>query len=246
MNQILVTKKLYVTPELKRRKKLYKINFMISIFVIIILTSFYIYAEYDKTKNEEIGEEILSNMVIIDENVVDDTMISAEDKVWKITLTAEDDETQEETGTELTENEQYGTYTASNGNTYKTIGRIRIPKIDVDYYILNETSVELLKISPCKFWGPNPNEVGNLCIAGHNYRNKRFFSKVPTLVVGDVIEITDLTGRTMKYAVYDKYVVDPEDTSCTTQLTNGKTILTLITCTDDSKQRVIVQAQAII
>lgn len=32
----------------------------------------------------------------------------------------------------------------------------------------------LLKISPTKFWGADPNEVGNFCIVGHNYRNTRF------------------------------------------------------------------------
>ena len=32
MNQILVTKKLYITPELKRKKKIYKANFVLSIF----------------------------------------------------------------------------------------------------------------------------------------------------------------------------------------------------------------------
>ena len=46
MNQILVTKKLYITPELKRKKKMYKFDFLISIFLVCILTSFYIYAEY--------------------------------------------------------------------------------------------------------------------------------------------------------------------------------------------------------
>ena len=30
MNQILVTEKLYVTPELKKKKKMYKINIVIS------------------------------------------------------------------------------------------------------------------------------------------------------------------------------------------------------------------------
>jgi len=125
------------------------------------------------------------------------------------------------------------------------VGKVKIPSINVDYSILSKTSDELLKVSVCKFWGSNPNEIGNLCIAGHNYRNKRFFSKVPTLKVGDIIEITDLNNTTLKYSVYDKYTVDPTDTSCTSQITNGKKIVTLITCTDDSKQRVIVQAEAI-
>ena len=70
------------------------------------------------------------------------------------------------------------------------MGKVKIPSINVDYSILSKTSDELLKVSVCKFWGSNPNEIGNLCIAGHNYRNKRFFSKVPTLKVGDIIEIT--------------------------------------------------------
>ena len=62
---------------------------------------------------------------------------------------------------------------------------------------------------------------------------------------GDIIEITDLSGSTLKYKVYSKYTVDPKDVSCTSQLTNGKKIVTLITCTDDSKKRVIIKAEAI-
>ena len=84
-----------------------------------------------------------------------------------------------------------------------------------------------------------------MCIVGHNYRNTKFFSKVPNLVSGDIIEITDSDGKILKYSVYDKYEVVPEDLSCTSQLTNGKKEITLITCTNDSKKRVIVKANAI-
>ena len=34
--------------------------------------------------------------------------------------------------------------------------------------------------------------LGNYCIVGHNYRNSKFFSKVPTLQNGDIIRITCL------------------------------------------------------
>jgi sortase (surface protein transpeptidase) len=57
------------------------------------------------------------------------------------------------------------------------------------------------------------------------------------------IEITDLSERTIVYEVYDKYVVDPSDVNCTSQRTNGMKEITIITCTDDSKQRVIVKAR---
>ena len=60
MNQILVTEKIYVTPELKRKKKVYKILFIISVFLIISLFSMYIYAEYDRNKQEGISDDILS------------------------------------------------------------------------------------------------------------------------------------------------------------------------------------------
>ena len=132
-----------------------------------------------------------------------------------------------------------------SGKEYYVLARIRIPSINCEYPILNETSEELLKIAPCKFWGAEPNEVGNFCIVGHNYRSDKFFSHVPELGIGDRIEITGLDGRTLNYSVYDKYVVDPEDVSCTSQRTNGLKEITLITCTDDSKERVIVKAREV-
>lgn len=247
MNQILVTKKLYVTPELKRKKKIYKISFMISIFLVSVLCSFYIYAEYDKNRNEDISKEILSGVQIeteIDEENETNSE-SDDDNTWKILVASREKLEKEKPKSEQKKTVKYGTYTASNGNKYTTVGSIKIPKINVEYPILSDTSVSWLKVSPCKFWGANPNEVGNLCIAGHNYRNKRFFSKVPKLVVGDIIEITDLDEKTIKYSVYDKYTVDPDNRECTSQLTNGKKIVTLITCTDDSSQRVIVQAEEV-
>ena len=65
------------------------------------------------------------------------------------------------------------------------------------------------------------------------------------MVNGDIIEITDTSGNTLRYSIYNKYEVVPEDLSCTSQLTNGKKEITLITCTNDSKMRVIVKARAV-
>ena len=45
------------------------------------------------------------------------------------------------------------------------------------------------------------------------------------------------------YNDYDKYLVDPDDVSCTSQLTNGRKEVTLITCTNDNKQRYIIKAR---
>ena len=88
-------------------------------------------------------------------------------------------------------------------------------------------------------------KYGNFCIVGHNYRNSQFFSKVLKLEAGEHIEITDLKGITLTYEIYDKYNVDPSDVTCTSQETEGRTEITLITCTNDSQERVVVKARAI-
>ena len=246
MNQILVSEKLYMTPELKRKKRMYKIDFFISVFLVCILFSYYIYAEYDKNKNEAISQEILSSLTF-EENLEDDTTIKFSDNSIVVILNTEDpfeiiytEPVEEDTGDNINWLE------TKNGTRYYALATINIPSIDCTYPIINETTDELLKIAPTKFWGAEPNEVGNFCIVGHNYRSNKFFSKVPKLQNGDLIEITDLSERTLVYEVYDKYVVDPSDTDCTTQRTNGMKEITLITCTDDSKQRVIIKAREVV
>ena len=63
-------------------------------------------------------------------------------------------------------------HTTNDGYDYSAIATINIPKLnwsnpypvlDGDTDSVDETT-SLLKISPTKFWGPDPNEVGNFCI----------------------------------------------------------------------------------
>ncbi len=245
MNQILITEKLYITPELRKKKKIYKFNFLLSIFLVLFLASLYIYAEYDRNKSEEVSQEILENM----DNGNDDTV--AKNNVLVVVL--DDEEQNQNVNDQQSQlaNVNKKVQTTSGGFRYTTIATVSIPKLNLQYPVLDgetdsaEETEALLKISPTKFWGPEPNEVGNFCIVGHNYRNTKFFSKVPTLVSGDIITLTDLSGRTIQYKVYNKYEVAPTDVSCTTQLTNGKKEVTLITCTDDSKHRVVVKARQV-
>ena len=250
MNQILVTKKLYITPELKRKKKVYKFNFFLSVFLVCALISFCIYAEYDRNKSEEVSQELLSEFSQDMNNMQEKSNIL----VAVLNENSEDENLQEveeaKPQTNL-QSQNLAVKTTDTGFNYMTIASISIPKIDVNYSIivgetgsLEETEA-LLKISPTKFWGPNPNEVGNFCIVGHNYRNTKFFSKVPTLENGDIIEITDSNNRKINYEVYNKYEVVPEDTTCLDQTTYGRKEITLITCTNDSKLRVIVKAREV-
>ncbi len=137
----------------------------------------------------------------------------------------------------------YTTIPLNENKNFFVIGSIEIPSIQINYPILSNTTDELLKIAPCKFYGPDPNEIGNLCIAGHNYDDNRFFSNLYKLNIGDTINISNSTGYLISYKVYDKYEIDKNDTSCTLQNTNGKKEITLVTCNNLNGNRLIVKAK---
>lgn len=241
MNQILITEKLYVTPELKRKKKMYKVNFLISVFLVCILFSYYIYAEYDRSKSEKISQEIMANIDLKDDRR-DDTTIKVEDNVLFVVLDEDEETDQEVNIMELLQEDPTVMYTSESGETYYIAATLKIPKLDLNYPVLSETSDELLKNALTKFWGPDANEVGNFVIAGHNYKNKKFFGRLSELTINDVIELTDPKGKTIKYNVYDIYTVDPNDIECTSQLTEGRREVTLVTCTPSGKQRLVIKA----
>lgn len=125
------------------------------------------------------------------------------------------------------------------------IGIIEIEKIKINYPILSNQNDELLKISPCRFAGPAPNKIGNLCIAGHNYADKRFFGRLKELSINDKITIYDLSGNHLDYFIYEKREIDSHDLSCISQETNGKKIVTLITCNNISDKRLLIKAKTL-
>ena len=239
MNQILVSKKVYVTPELKRKKRLYKIQFIVSLLVVVVLSSYYGYSEFQKAQQEKKSQELVANTNFSRDN----TMV--EDDVLVIALNDNAQQVpQEKVVTEKRNNSTV--YTAASGATYKVDSILNIPSLEINYAVLSETSDELLKISLNKFWGCEPNEVGNYCIVGHNYDGKDImFGKLNRIKNGDVVELQDYTGRTLTYKVYNIFIVDPSDVACTSQLTNGKKEITLITCAEGGKRRLIVKCRAV-
>ncbi len=135
------------------------------------------------------------------------------------------------------------TITTTLDNDPFVIGIIKIDKINVNYSILSISNNDLLDISVCRFAGPMPNEIGNLCIAGHNYVDYKFFSRLNELELGDNITIFGLNGVSKDYTIYDMYEIRPSDTSCTSQDTNNLRIVTLITCNNVNGKRLVVQAK---
>lgn len=192
----------------------------------ICILTIYIWKNYNSKKTVNTDTEIkTSNENITDENA-----------------TVE----QENSEAENTENESESEEIKKIGN-YKVIGKIIINKIELEDVILEKTTDTSLNLGLTKFWGPGINKPGNISITGHNYKIERskLFSELNNLQKGDTFELEDMDKNRITYKIYDKYTVDPEDTSCIDQNKDGKREATLITCTKGAQKRIIFKAREI-
>lgn len=127
--------------------------------------------------------------------------------------------------------------------TNKYFGKLIIEKINLEYVIFNTFDENLLKIAPCRFYGPNNiNQNGNICIAGHNYNDDRFFGRLDDLELGDKIMMMDFNGDTKEYIVYNIFETDEDDVSILKANKNYE--LTLLTCNNANKKRIIIKSFA--
>ena len=129
---------------------------------------------------------------------------------------------------------------------FNVIGIIEIPKTNLKYPVLSDYSEKSLNTSVVAIYNQNPtlNVVGNVVIAGHNYKNGNFFSNNKKLSNGDKIIITDLNNNKVTYTIYNMFETTPNDTESYNKDTDGKMEITLSTCTDDSSARLIIEARA--
>lgn len=128
---------------------------------------------------------------------------------------------------------------------YEVSAKLEIPKIFLETYILKYYSEDALNTSVTEFESYNPNEIGNFCVVGHNYKKDNMFYNLKQLELDDTFYVSDNVIGKIEYVIYDIYKVYPEDLSCLSQETNGKRIVTLITCTNDAKMRIVIKAQEV-
>lgn len=126
---------------------------------------------------------------------------------------------------------------------YNMIGTIKIPKTKVSYPIVDSTSPSAMDTAIVMLYGAGLNKEGNTVIVGHNYRNGGFFGNNKKLENGDKINITDETGTSIEYTIYNKYITEDSDFSYATRNTNGKREISLSTCTNDSTKRLVIWAK---
>ena len=206
MNQILSTK---IKNNKKVNKKFFKLQFTISIILMLSLIIFIIYSFFNLNKKEQLSSNLIGNYNIY--------------KLYANTF----QEVQE------------------NDDENSLFGIIEIPKINVYYPVFSNLNEELLKISPCKFYGTNPQENGNICIAGHNYNNSMFFSNLYLLNNNDEIYIYDNSGNQYIYKVFSFYEVHESDLSPIFDYNPFSKELTLITCNNLNLNRMIIKARQV-
>lgn len=198
-----------------------KLVFWLSIVVIVICIIAYFFIQYNYFKKEQISKKLMNNydiQCLYSNNTNNDNYYTAQKTILL----------------------QY-----NNNNNIEpfVVGLLKIDKINITYPILSIVNEESLEISPCRFYGPMPNEIGNLCIAGHNYANQSHFGRLSSLENGDIIKIYDLNGNGIEYIVYDKKEVEANDFSCTDQNTNNSKEITLITCNTMKNTRIVIKAR---
>lgn len=128
---------------------------------------------------------------------------------------------------------------------YNVCAKLEIPTISLETNILSEYSTKALNVSVTKFWGVEPNHTGNFCVAGHNFKNKNMFSNLKKLKIGDKLFVSDREIGKVEYEIFKIDTVLPEDVSCLDAVTENQKEVTLITCTNDSKKRIIIKAKEI-
>lgn len=117
---------------------------------------------------------------------------------------------------------------------YAYVGYLSIPSLELELPVMSDWDYDRLKLAPCRYSGAPA--TNNLVIAGHNY--VRHFGPLERLKAGDVVDFTDMEGKTYHYTVT---VVDVLAPTAVEEMTSGAYDLSLFTCTYDGQTRLTVR-----
>ncbi|HAT4218963.1 TPA: class D sortase [Clostridium perfringens] len=90
---------------------------------------------------------------------------------------------------------------------------------------------------------PNFGENGNTILAGHNNMAGSIFKNLYKVKIGEIVEVQK-DNEIFKYKITEREIVEPNDPSLLAQDLSKKEI-TLITCTNRAKQRLILKGELI-
>ncbi|MDM0612753.1 class D sortase [Clostridium perfringens] len=158
----------------------------------------------------------------------------------KVNEIAEDNEVITDKSHEQSSN----TYKNNNSATNNpgTIGILKISSINLKAPIVN--GEENLNYVVAKYKNsPNFGENGNTILAAHNNMKGSIFRNLYKVKIGETVEVQK-DNEVFKYKITQREIVEPNDPRLLTQDLSKKEI-TLITCTNRAKQRLILKGELI-
>lgn len=128
-------------------------------------------------------------------------------------------------------------------NMVNPIAILEIPKINLKVVVAEGTEDNIIRYAVGHFEETAmPGETGNFALAGHrNFDTGEFFLKIDKLAEGDELHVVTLDGTAYTYSVTNSFVVQPQDTYILEE--SEEPIITLVTCTYDGSERLIVQGK---
>ena len=129
-----------------------------------------------------------------------------------------------------------------NSNRTNVIGILEIKSIGLKApIVLGEENLDYVVAKYRS--SANFGQAGNVILAGHNNMKGSIFKNLYKVKIGDIIEIkTD--NNIYKYKLTERVIVNPSDSSLLTKNISEKEI-TLITCINRAKERLILKGKII-
>lgn len=215
--------------------KVLTVILVIVVIGVLVLLGFLGYDVYKKATSDRTVAEVMNQF---DESIANNT---EEENVTvdNTQVTVENIET----GSITTGGSSSGTSHVVQYEGYNVVGTIEIPAIDLKYPILERTTPDSIELAVAILYTANGlNQPGNTLIVGHNYRSGAFFGNNDKLQLNEKVYITDTSGTRIRYNIYNIYETSAEDGDFIMRDTNGRREISLSTCTNNSKARLIIWA----
>ena len=120
------------------------------------------------------------------------------------------------------------------------IGKIELPTIDKDYYVVEGTDTASLRKGPGHYEDtPLPGQRGTVAIAGHRTTNGAPFRDIDDLEPGDEIRV-EMPYGTFVYEVEHTKIVDDSDLSVKDKVSFNRLILSACHPLYSAAQRIVV------
>ena len=125
----------------------------------------------------------------------------------------------------------------------KVIGIINIPSINIEFPIVEGSNRANIAVAIGHMKGTSAiGGEGNCVLAGHHGGiYGKFFKELEKVDKKDKVVLTDEYGTSYNYIVYESFKVKPSDVYVTDNMEGY--ILTMITCQDNGKNRLVVRAK---